>query len=532
MADMSCADLVRACDAKGWIERGEWSHGLRSKGNRRRTRENVSASDLPRRRAALLSRPQACLESPVLDSLPRRSVSTQSLQRLDSPARASSSRDTEAELFRSMAAGDDNSLGRQRVRKAPPVALRTQHCFRQEAVVWSLSCEPSYEYGEACALLIVFGDAGPEVYGNWPRPIATLTLTWSMASGLDDDSHHDAAWVAFEALNAFTSLCDETAAITELQQLDEDVRIRALQLKDQRSGYTLLHLAAQFGLERLSRELLRCGAQLDATCRDLVLNNKIVQSGGRSALHLAAAHGEADVARLLVSFGADKSLRDWDTMSPGEAAAASGHVDLAALLGCVDDAPCQATHLKARLARQANLLRVPDHLRHAYAVHGVLSPDECDSVLAAVVSTAAASGTWCTSRHFEFATTDMAARDVPIVDKWIRTTLRRRLFPVLHERHGAVGLAYRDLFFVKYAHLEQNDLPLHRDATPLSFNVLLNSPHHFSGGGTFIEADDHTYCLDIGDALVHSGALRHAAARVTSGHRFVLVAFVHCEHIA
>lgn len=396
--------------------------------------------------------------------------------------------------------------------------------FPQGVRVVVVELEPSYEYEEACFRSLVVAIGGPL--------FATLTLMDYGQPSTQDDAHTEAAWVAFEALNASTCLCDETAAIAELQQLDEDVRIRALRLKDQRSGYTLLHLAAQFGLGRLSRELIRCGAQLDATCRDLVLHNKIVQSGGRSALHLAAAHGEADVAHILVSFGADTSLRDWDTMSPGEAAAASGHADLAALLGCAaDDAPGQATHLKVRLARQANLLTVPDHLRHAYAVRGVLSPDECDRVLAAVVSTAAANGTWCTSRHFEFATTDMAARDVPIVDKWIRTTLRHRLFPVLQQRHGAIGLDYRDLFFVKYAHLEQNDLPLHRDATALSFNVLLNSPHHFSGGGTFIEADDHTYCLEIGDALVHSGSLRHAAARVTSGHRFVLVAFVHYDHM-
>jgi len=56
--------------------------------------------------------------------------------------------------------------------------------------------------------------------------------------------------------------------------------------------------------------------------------------------------------------------------------------------------------------------------------------------------------------------------------------------------------------------------------------VLLNDPSDFDGGGTYIEADDHTYLIGQGDCFVHSGKLRHGGQAVTRGERYVLVAFV------
>ena len=72
----------------------------------------------------------------------------------------------------------------------------------------------------------------------------------------------------------------------------------------------------------------------------------------------------------------------------------------------------------------------------------------------------------------------------------------------------------------------QASLPLHRDGSLLSFNILLNNAAAFDGGGTYFELLDTTYRGQQGDAVIHSGRLRHAGAEVTRGERYVLVGFV------
>ena len=64
----------------------------------------------------------------------------------------------------------------------------------------------------------------------------------------------------------------------------------------------------------------------------------------------------------------------------------------------------------------------------------------------------------------------------------------------------------------------QADLPLHQDGSLVSFNVLLNPPPEFDGGGT--------HHIQQGSCLIHSGQLLHAGCRITRGRRLVLVGFV------
>lgn len=48
----------------------------------------------------------------------------------------------------------------------------------------------------------------------------------------------------------------------------------------------------------------------------------------------------------------------------------------------------------------------------------------------------------------------------------------------------------------------------------------------FKGGGTYFEHSNKIYCIDQGDALVHSGKQRHAGYPITQGFRMILVGFV------
>lgn len=336
---------------------------------------------------------------------------------------------------------------------------------------------------------------------------------------------------AFECLTQLASSCDEAGAIDVLRGLASSDAKRAVSCRDQGSGYTILHYACQFGLVDLIREVLAAGCDVDAvSSKDLVLQNKIVQSGGQSALHVACANGEEEAAALVSNAGADRSLQDWDGFMPGHLAYLAGRQDMSFAIR--PDQSLKEKASAARIKRAELLLAIPAHLSSPYTLKSVLSENECDRCVADLVSTVAArGGCWSTDRHFEFATTDLAAKNL-LVHGWLCSALEDRLFPLLRERHGATGLKWRDLFLAKYSANQQSDLALHRDATPLSFNILLNNPDHFEGGGTYFEKHDKTYFPKVGDCLVHSGKLRHGAGTVTSGHRFVLVAFVHVDSLS
>lgn len=312
-----------------------------------------------------------------------------------------------------------------------------------------------------------------------------------------------------------TMLCDEDEALRLAASSDVSTCV------DRRSGFTVLHAASQFGLVRLVTKLVERGASLEARSLDLVLHHQIVQSGGQTPLHVAAFNGETAVAEALVALGADAAATDWDGATPGVVASIRGHAALAARLGGGDT----ALALETQKLRANALSTVPSHLRHAYALPRVLSRDECDKVTAAVIATVAHRG-FLKDRHTNHATTDIEASCVRTIDSWLRSVLRDRLFPTFRRKHGYRDVAFRDLFFVLYERDDQSGLDLHRDATPLSLNILLNRPDDFDGGGTFIEADERVYALDQGDCLVHSGKLAHAGMPVTRGHRFLLVAFI------
>ena len=73
----------------------------------------------------------------------------------------------------------------------------------------------------------------------------------------------------------------------------------------------------------------------------------------------------------------------------------------------------------------------------------------------------------------------------------------------------------------------QAGLGMHRDGTLLNCVVLLSRPQDFDGGGTmFASPLDTTYQTRRGDCLCSCGQLLHGAAPVTSGVRYVLIAFI------
>ncbi|KAJ1446516.1 hypothetical protein M885DRAFT_546156 [Pelagophyceae sp. CCMP2097] len=194
-----------------------------------------------------------------------------------------------------------------------------------------------------------------------------------------------------------------------------------------------------------------------------------------------------------------------------------------------------AAAVRAR-ARAAADLDVPETLRAAYTLPRFWSAARCGQVLDALHAEVARRADdhgdgWSDGRHRAFATNDLPVALVPQIDALCRAWLRADVFPHLVRRHGwgsTDRLDFRDLFFVRYSASpgRQRGLPLHRDGSVVSFNVLLSDPQSFQGGGTYVEADNCVYAIGRGDVFVHAGKLRHGAAPVTAGERIVLVAFV------
>ena len=206
-----------------------------------------------------------------------------------------------------------------------------------------------------------------------------------------------------------------------------------------------------------------------------------------------------------------------------------------------------------------------------WRINGVFSDGECDAILRAVDSVTTGRGGWDHDRHGHYPTTDLPLSAVPEVEVLIRTTLFRNVLlplaqhylppPVLPEH-----LELIDCFFVKYSCLvdgEQTELERHRDGSTFSFNVLLNEPSAFEGGGTRFyheaatessadlsdsssrdeenpseksprssEHEEHsdsngrTLHVVRGAALAHSGHVEHSGVKITSGERYILVGFV------
>ena len=100
---------------------------------------------------------------------------------------------------------------------------------------------------------------------------------------------------------------------------------------------------------------------------------------------------------------------------------------------------------------------------------------------------AQANGGWFTQRHVRHPTVDFPARLVPAAASLLQEVVDRRIIPAAAARCGfAAGhLVCPDLFFVWYTAQPggQAGLGEHADGSVLSFNLLLNDPADFDGGG-------------------------------------------------
>ena len=187
-------------------------------------------------------------------------------------------------------------------------------------------------------------------------------------------------------------------------------------------------------------------------------------------------------------------------------------------------------------------------------IRPILSVQECEQIMNEVEYVASNDIVpWTTNRHGNYPTTDIPIVELPQTLHSIQRILQQRIYPNLRHQFGSFlpapeKLRVADGFVVKYdAKNGQKELRPHRDGSVLSFNIALNPSHQYTGGGTWFaspelssadETIDNTNSmqdsgtviqLEQGHMVSHASALLHGGHPITSGIRYILVAFVIVE---
>lgn len=271
-------------------------------------------------------------------------------------------------------------------------------------------------------------------------------------------------------------------------------------------GYNVLHAAIVAQIDEVVQELILQGS---STSKNLLLRqttldiryplNMDMDSGGKTALHLAAQRGQFSYVQLLVDAGCDVNAQDWDDATPLWYALQHNYTKVAEYLrqrGGKSGGMSSSERKRKRNQRYTAFLHPKGNWATILHQKQLWSKDECETVLKAVLSTADSEG-WQTTRHQSYATTDLPSYFVLEVDGWVRSSLYQRLWPLLYESYEVLpeDVEFRELFYVKYEFSNENsdvqtqaNLALHRDGSLLSFNILLNSSEEFDGGGTYFDA--------------------------------------------
>ena len=139
---------------------------------------------------------------------------------------------------------------------------------------------------------------------------------------------------------------------------------------------------------------------------------------------------------------------------------------------------------------------------------------------------------WSTDRHKSVATTDLPIHEIPsILAQW-NNVFCQVISPFIKERfrisnaHG--NLFVHDAFVVKYdANNGQSELPIHTDQGQFSLTISLNSPNEYSGGGTIFPERELFVRPKCGDFVAFRSSLAHGGLNITSGIRYIIVAFLY-----
>lgn len=171
-----------------------------------------------------------------------------------------------------------------------------------------------------------------------------------------------------------------------------------------------------------------------------------------------------------------------------------------------------------------------------YAKDKVLDEDMCDFIINEAEKFATNNKSkinptgWTTKRHFKYPTTDLPIKDIPLLKNFVYNFITINIFNFIEEKYkvNKYFLDFNDIFIVKYEYCKQNYLEKHKDGSLFSFNILLNNPNDFEGGGTkFYYEDKIDICKNTkGGLIIHTGQVFHEGIPITKGIRYILVGFI------
>ena len=164
----------------------------------------------------------------------------------------------------------------------------------------------------------------------------------------------------------------------------------------------------------------------------------------------------------------------------------------------------------------------------------LLSVAKCEALVACADACAEDVGGWAPgaaggTKHRRYATTDVSMERVEARgDASYREALCETVIPAIAAvwRLDPRRLGVSEAFVVKYSASGQNSLDLHTDSSRFSLNILLSHEGDFDGGGTWFETLGRAERLRQGGALIHEGDLKHRGMPISSGARYILVAFI------
>ena len=167
-------------------------------------------------------------------------------------------------------------------------------------------------------------------------------------------------------------------------------------------------------------------------------------------------------------------------------------------------------------------------LKEVHIEEDIIPHNICDWIIEEAEQKAKQMGSWTSSRHKAYPTTDIPVVAIESIRNTLANIVHTDIFPVIRKIFGIEKyfLGINDLFVVKYDMYGQQSLEPHKDGSVFSFSILLNDPKDFEGGGTQIMSTEEIYKLNKGGLLIHSGYNKHSGVKITSGLRYLLVGFI------
>ena len=158
-----------------------------------------------------------------------------------------------------------------------------------------------------------------------------------------------------------------------------------------------------------------------------------------------------------------------------------------------------------------------------------IPPEQCEELIATCESCS-----FCKDPNpaYTQATLDIELDRQPLVAEKVKELgIIAKLTMAVKAFHRAVT-CFNDVFVVKYDADQQRELERHTDGGDVSFMLALSSRDAYEGGGTEFDGEQGPLHLEQGSCVVFPASTYHRGIPITSGKRYLLVAFCYTSAAA